>query len=178
MAGLSRQIATTLRVSAINNMPHRFDSTVEQPFHLSVGAVFVNDEGKIAVHHFPEMWGVKDLLLLMHETLNEGETLEAGVMRGLREEFGAIGELQAFLGSVVSSFDRGGAEVQNTTAYFLVKMVSFNPESRATNDPEGHSTIEWREANELIRLMKLQGDVAPLSDESVVIERAMKFLHK
>ncbi len=35
-------------------MAHFFKGTKEKPYHLSVGAVFINDEGLVCCHYFKD----------------------------------------------------------------------------------------------------------------------------
>src|SRR6187549_3956056 len=75
-----------------------FRATQKQPYHLSIGAVLFNKEGKIACHHFTEIFGYKDVYILMRESMENDETPMMTLHRGLAEEFGATGKPIAFLG--------------------------------------------------------------------------------
>lgn len=92
-------------------MPYSiFSATQSSPYHLSAGAIVINDSGKIGTHHFvshPEVLkrtGLQDMFLLVRETIEPGESLEQAALRGIYEEFGAKGEVLGYLGSRTTSF--------------------------------------------------------------------------
>src|SRR5579885_2157353 len=74
-----------------------FQASAEQPYHLSIGAVLFDDQGRVACHHFKEIFGFKDVYILMRESMENDETPLMTLHRGLREEFGVIAEPVAFL---------------------------------------------------------------------------------
>lgn len=139
-----------------------FQGTAERPFHISIGAVLVNDNDEIACHYFKEfshksMGNFKDFYLLMRETIEPGETIEKCLSRGLAEEFGAVGKIKSYIGSIVSHFPHKNIEVEKTTLYFLCELISFNPKNRKLTDPESGSEILWIPKEELIKKMQEQG---------------------
>ena len=75
-----------------------FQASKTQPYHLSIGAVLFNQEGCIACHHFKEIFGFKDIYILMRESMEDDETPLMTLHRGLKEEFGATAYPIAFLG--------------------------------------------------------------------------------
>jgi hypothetical protein len=87
-------------------MRNYFQSNTEHPYHLSVGAVVMNEKGEVLVHHFvrsdlPGYWpdlGINDFYILMRETIHPGENLEDALHRGLLEEFGATADLVDYIG--------------------------------------------------------------------------------
>ncbi len=163
--------------------PNHFKGTKEKPYHLSVGAVILNDENKVCCHYFEKMTlrkvfeDYKDFYILMRETVEMGETLEQALHRGLFEEFGVTGDIVTFLGSIKSEYILGGATVEKTTLYFLVNMKTFQPELRSLEDVEKESEIQWQDIDFLISKMKNQGlrpRVQPgLSDWSSLDESSM-----
>lgn len=122
-------------------MPTYFRATNEYPYHLSIGAVVVNDEKKILCHHFKslQLKGLefKDLYILMRETIEPNETIEQCLARGLREEFGVRAEIVHILGSLGSFIDDEISLIkQKTVVYFLCRFADFLPEGRLDGDPE------------------------------------------
>ncbi len=153
----------------------------EHPWHLSVGAVLVNEKGEVCHHHFTDAlikgyWpdeGLSDFYLLMRETVHPNETLEEAVHRGLLEEFGAMAEIVDYIGSYTSTFEHKGVVIQKTTPYFLCKLLFQDETKRDASDIEGETVLEWHMPDFLIPKMKEQGirykrtDV----DESEILER-------
>jgi hypothetical protein len=106
-----------------------FIGICDEPFHLSVGAILVNDKGEVA-HHF---WNKKEyknavyenIYLLMRETIEPNESLEQAVTRGLQEEFGVVATLETYLGSLVAAA-KTTREFQKTTLYFLCNLEKID----------------------------------------------------
>jgi hypothetical protein len=155
-------------------MPDRlFKASVENPYHLSVGAVLMNEKGEVCTHYFDEIGGevdgkfrkFTDFYLLMRETLKDGETLEDAVARGLMEEFGATGKINRYLGSLVSSWTIEQSNIQKTTVYFLVDFVSIDESKREKDDPEAQSTITWLPKDKLLK--KMRGQKERLGNDSL-----------
>jgi hypothetical protein len=162
-------------------MINYFQRSSENPFHISIGGVVVNDEGKICCHYFeskshPAIGDIKNVYILMRETIEPNETIEECLTRGLQEEFGMVGTLKSYLGSIVVNFEHRGQIVEKTTLYFLCDYISIDPSNRKSEDPESDSEIVWIEPKELIEKMKEQRirlgreDV----DESKILERLVK----
>ena len=144
-------------------MTNYFKHSKENPFHLSVGGVALNSQGEVLVHFWPHM-DVKDLMavgdnvyLLMRETVEMGETLEQALNRGFMEEFGAIVEIERYIGSITSRPPQAGGNFEKTTLYFLCKFLSMDAGKRAVNDPEGGSIPMFKKIQELIPAMQTQG---------------------
>lgn len=167
-------------------MKNYFRGTVDHPYHLSVGAVIVNNEGQICCHHFGQKTdgtpyeGFTDFYLLMRETLEMGETIEAALRRGMMEEFGITGEIETYLGSIKSSYQVTKANpvvmIEKTTLYFLVKTKTFDPILRSKEDFAMGSEIEWLPSDFLINKMKEWGRRYENTtlDESSILERLPK----
>lgn len=152
-----------------------------QPFHVSVGAVLVNEEGKICVHKntttsMPENWahilgGLTETYTLMRETVENGETLEEAVRRGLQEEFGAEAEVEKYLGSLTATILTGNSKPwQKTTLYFSARLIKQG--ARPMEDDDSHSTLEWHTPSFLIEKMVAQGRDSNREDldESMILK--------
>lgn len=156
-----------------------YQHTVENPFHVSVGAVLVNDKGEVCVHSFPTSELPEDVrsavstervYILMRESVENGETLSQTVERGLQEEFGAIGTVKRYLGSLrgnaISS--KGFGSFQKTTLYFLVELKSMG---ERPDDEESSSELQWVEPRVLIEKMRAQkSNSRDDMDESEILE--------
>ncbi|MBI3572217.1 NUDIX domain-containing protein [Candidatus Kaiserbacteria bacterium] len=163
-----------------------FQGGKEHPQHISVGAVMRNADSLIRVHHFPKdvtkgFWksiGVTDLYILMRETLEPNETLEAALARGLAEEFNAVATLDDYLGAIISTpyDERTPGErfpFEKTTLYFLCTYEKDAGVRRDMSDAEGQSILEWQSADFLIPIMKTQRERFARDDvdESAILER-------
>lgn len=160
--------------------PAFFQAKHEQPYHLSIGAVLFDDEGRIACHHFEEVLGQKDVYILMRESVENDETILTTLHRGLQEEFGAKATPIAFLGSLSGFLYSPGLSFDKTTIYIACQLDEWHPENRDLNDPEAFSIIEWHDPHELIALMQAQGAKFHRvdADESEMILRALPFIKK
>ena len=112
----------------------------------------------------------------MRETIEEGETIEKTLSRGLKEEFGATGKLSTYVGSLTKPYQVRDITVQKTTLYFLVELIDINESARMPNDPEAGSIIEWLKPEDLAVKMKSSATKLglPDMDESEVIDRVVK----
>jgi hypothetical protein len=147
-----------------------FQANERSPYHLSVGAVVVNNSGLIAAHCFTE--SDHNYYILMRETVEPGELLEAALARGLQGEMGITGKVEKYLGSRVSAYHVGRATAQKTTLYFQVRLTAWKPSTRKKNDREGGGKTVWAAPGELQKTMKKQGQALGADyDESVVVER-------
>jgi ADP-ribose pyrophosphatase YjhB (NUDIX family) len=165
-------------------MTRLFKQTPEHPFHISVGAVLVNEEEKICVHKMtksktPGVYanvfeGRDEIYILMRETLDNNETLEAAAMRGIREEFGAAGEIRQYLGSQAFEVRMHGYPYEKTTVYFEITLTELG---ERPEDEESYTDIEWHTPEFLIERMKEQGKGNPLADidESKIIETYVRY---
>lgn len=143
-------------------MNNYFQGSKESPYHISIGAVLRNAEGKIATHYFehfihPGFGEAHDFHILMRETIEPGESLETVLSRGLMEEFGATATLHSYIGSIVSHFPKEEITIEKTTLYFLCDLISIDPSLRSTEDAENASEIQWSKPSYLIDKMKEQG---------------------
>ena len=156
-----------------------FQANEQQPYHLSIGAVLFNQNGEIACHYFDQVFGHKDIYILMRESMENGETPLMTLQRGLQEEFGATAEPVAFLGSLSGYLPYSDFPFNKTTLYIVCRLVNWSPENRDPNDPESNSEIHWLKPEELIEHMKAQGtrfNQSVDADESEVVRRALPYI--
>ena len=160
-------------------MKNIYKGTTENPFHLSVGAVLINDKNEVCCHYFKEFKLKTDLVtlenfyILMRETIEPGESLEDALSRGLLEEFGARGTTVSYVGSIKSQFNRINTPIEKTTLYFLVNLIDFDFTKRRMNDEENSSITQWQPIDFLISKMKEQSQRCERTDldESIILER-------
>ena len=140
-------------------MKNFLNQSVESPTHISVAAVFRNNDRKILCHFFKkedlpdESEGKSDLYLLMRESLHLEESLESAVARGLMEEYGAEGNIVDFLGTIVSHFpssDNYSITIEKTVLYFLVDFVSLDESKREVGAVESRSQLLWLTPEDLL----------------------------
>ena len=158
-----------------------FQASQKQPYHLSIGAVLFDKNGRIACHHFKEILGQKDVYILMRESMENNETPLMTLHRGLKEEFGATAEHKAFLGCLSGYLPDSRLPFEKTTLYIACQLIEWNPENRNLDDPEASSTVEWLEPDVLISLMKQQGirfQHRVDADESEMIKRALPYMQQ
>ncbi len=165
-------------------MPNYFKGSPSNPYHLSIGAVVINEKNEVCCHHFDSVTlrnvfvELKNFYILMRETVEMGETIEETLHRGLMEEFGITGDIVTFLGSIKGHYPLEGVSVEKTTLYFLVKLKTFDPKLRSKKDEESESSIEWQTIDYLIPKMQEQGERLRRTDlnEAPILERAKIYL--
>lgn len=158
-----------------------FQASHPHPYHLSIGAVLFNQNGRIACHHFNEILGFKDIYILMRESMEDDESPLITLHRGLKEEFGATAQPVAFLGSLSGYLADPHLSFEKTTLYIACQLIQWNPENRDLSDPEAGSTIEWLDPTILISLMERQGirfQHRADADESEMIRRAIPYIQQ
>jgi len=164
-----------------------FQASKEIPFHISVGVVLTNDDGLICCHLFKKgtlpfesEGGVSDLYLLVRETIENNETIEKAVARGILEELGATGILKSYLGCIKSKFllRVSRVEVEKTTLYFHVKLHNIDLSLRDPKEVESKSEIKWIKPEDLVDLFIEQSKKYERTDldESVVIKNYIKYV--
>ncbi|MES2622942.1 MAG: NUDIX domain-containing protein [Patescibacteria group bacterium] len=153
-----------------------YQGTKDHPHHISVGVILINDKNEVACHYYaePKIRNYpQNFYTLLHESVEAGETLEQTATRGMKEEYSMKGTFERYVGSVVTHFHREEQKVEKTVLYFLCKLISID-EVRDLTCPESISEIKWLEVDELIKLMKAQGE----DDESKILEDVKRFYLK
>ncbi|MBP6868921.1 MAG: NUDIX domain-containing protein [Candidatus Pacebacteria bacterium] len=155
------------------------------PFHISVGAVVVNSEGNIMVHTLSAdsvpkdiadvLGGLDTAYILMRESVEDNESLEEAVLRGIQEEFGVEGTIRRYLGSTQSVLPARYGDFEKTTLYFEVTFSS--QAERVVHDWESTTLLEWHDPEFLITKMKEQGQATSRGDldESKIIETYLAY---
>jgi hypothetical protein len=158
-----------------------FRHSAQNPYHLSIGAVLFDDQGRIACHHFQEIFGYRDVYILMRETMKGTEPPFVTLARGLKEEWGATAEPVAFVGNLSGMLPEGDFHFEKTTLYVVCKLTHWDSQERDVADPEASSVIEWIEPEKLILLMQEQGDRFRHQvdvDESEMVRRAIPYIRQ
>lgn len=156
-------------------------ATPEYPFHVSIGALVVNDNSEICVHHFDTLeigeYKADDFYILMRESPDGDENYLQTLERGLLEEFGMRAKPVHYIGSLQESLVFKNTQ-EKTTLYFLCKFVTQDETLRSRDDPESHTSIEWHDTDFLIKKMIEQGKKYPKYsiDEHEIVERTKQFL--
>ena len=182
LSSIALRLLCTLPSCTVHGMTKEkpfFQASQQQPYHLSVGAVLFDQSGRVACHHFKEIFGYPDIYILMRESMENDETVLMTLERGLKEEFGAKAHPIAFLGCLTGYLQDQKLSFDKTTLYIACLVTEWNPLERDPHDPEAASTIEWLDPQELIFLMKQQGARFNRvdADESEIIERALPYVY-
>ena len=154
----------------------------DKPFHISVGAVLFNDEYQICLHHFYKQRMPKHLHFLldyldethhlMRESLEGNEPLQDAVLRGIREEFGALGIVEQYLGAKIDEIQQpDGQTFEKLTIYHAVRLVELK--AREASDAESKTDVEWHSPKEVLKIYDIQCQKTqrPELDERIIIQR-------
>lgn len=163
------------------NLLHQFSDG--KPFHISIGALLVNDDGNILVHRRTEqnapkdggdyLGGLSEAYTLMRESLENDESIETALRRGLKEEFNAEGEIIRYLGSVVAHITAPHPVVEKTTLYYQVRLKSMG---ERTPDDESWTELIWMEPRALLDAMRTQvSPNRPDLNESKIVEAYLTY---
>lgn len=115
--------------------PDVFRSTASRPYHLSCGAVIFDNKGRILAEHYRQLSYDRssrifaNVYRLLTETMEPGESPEACVARGAREELGVTINVLGFLGSQSNLITIAGEKVEKTTIYFCCQLAGLESET-------------------------------------------------
>jgi ADP-ribose pyrophosphatase YjhB (NUDIX family) len=148
-------------------MQKLFQHSKENPFHVSVGAVLYNERGEILVHkllretvparerdYLRIMGDLDEAYHFMRESIENDESIEEAIARGLQEEFGATGIITRYLGSTQVVVPIPGREWEKTTLYCAVALETQG--DRPSDDGESFSELVWVTPQFLLEKMMLQ----------------------
>ncbi len=147
-------------------MDNLYKHTLESPYHVSVGAVLFNTKGEICFHkylpkNFPDNFrylggGLDEMYVLMRETVKDNEPLESAVLRGVEEEFGAVGAVDKYLGALLANVydEEKNFNFEKNTLYHSVELVSLI--DRDTSDIEGQSELVWLLPEKALAILEKQ----------------------
>jgi ADP-ribose pyrophosphatase YjhB (NUDIX family) len=145
-------------------MQKLFQHSKESPFHVSVGAVLYNEKGEILVHKFnretvPQhlqylLGDMDEVYQFMRESIENDESLEGAIARGLQEEFGVTGSITRYLGSTCVVCPARHGEWEKTTLYCAVALET--QDERPSDDEESFSELVWVSPEFLLEKMKIQ----------------------
>lgn len=156
----------------------------EKPFHVSVGAVLFNDNYEVCLHRFFKKDVPNNLQFLidymdecyhlMRESLEGNEQLHDAVLRGVKEEFGATGVVEKYLGAKIDLIkEPDGTDFEKLTIYHAVRLKGLG--ERTDSEVEGVTKLEWVTPQVALDIYENQVSKTsrPELDERIVIERFM-----
>lgn len=133
------------------------------PFHLSVGQVAEDSNGKIALIQKPD--GKKTL---PRETTYLLEPYDQALTRGADEELGVKVQTVRYLGALITHFDREPkVTVEKTTLYFHTKASAKTV--RKLEEDEAEDTVLWISPKEALDLLSQREN-----PESEIVKRFLK----
>lgn len=164
-------------------MRNYYQASVEQPFHLSIGAVPVRN-GKIMCLHFKELGPYKNFYVLPTETVEQGETIDQTLHRGLLEEMGVTCKIKNFLGSAIypgiwfTEISKP-TNVVKTVLYFLVEVENYDESKRLKGEIESDTDITEFDLVDLQRVMEEQSMRIPVKEvnQIEILLRAKNFIN-
>lgn len=169
-----------------------FAGTPERPFHLSIGAVLVED-GKFLAHKFDltridlqEAKGrtgieIDTFYTIMTETPEENEGFLDALKRGCLEEFGANIELLGFIGTHIGHFQKPKhleVTIEKNIPFFLCNVTDRDDARRPEGEIESMSEIISLNGEELASLLDEQYKKIGRSDFDLggIVRRAQSLL--
>ncbi|OGC44070.1 hypothetical protein A2400_00840 [candidate division WS6 bacterium RIFOXYB1_FULL_33_14] len=122
----------------------------ENPYHLSIGQVIINNQNQIALIQKPD-----GVLTLPRETTYLKESFSEALERGAIEEIGITIKPIRFLGSLITSFNRDSETViEKSTLYFLSEMLEQT--EKKLEEDELEDTVIWINPIEAIEKLNEQ----------------------
>ncbi|MEW6128122.1 MAG: NUDIX hydrolase [Acidobacteriota bacterium] len=133
--------------------------TVEKSEIVAAGGVIVNDEGGVLLVHRP---GYNDWSFPKGK-LDEGETIEAGALREVREETGLECELIRELSNTRYAYTTRKGEIKpKVVHYFLMKVTGGELFTDGTETDEA----KWCSLDEARKKLSYDGDREKLEELS------------
>ena len=176
-------------------MTNMFIGTEEHPYHLSVGAVLVNDAGKFLAHRYDikkvslmeaqnyetEIPPIETFHTVMTETPESGEDLFETLHRGCMEEFGAEVEVLAFLGTQIGHFSRPSkpnVSIEKSMPFFLCRIKTLDDSRRPQGEIESQSDALFFDPEELADIFDSQFKILQRTDSNLgnMVRRAKNLL--
>ena len=111
---------------------------------------------------------------MMRESLEGNEPLHDAVLRGIHEEFGAIGIVERYLGAKIDEIKQpDDSSFEKLTIYHAVRLRELV--ERIETDVESKTKMEWCTPHEAMDIYDRQCAVTkrPELDERVIIKRFM-----
>ena len=108
----------------------------------------------------------------MRESLEDNEPLHDAVLRGAKEEFGATGVVERYLGAKTDTITSPHEpDFEKLTLYYAVRLCELG--ERTGTDIETVSKLEWYTPTQLLEIFDQQcaHTKRPELDERVVIKR-------
>jgi hypothetical protein len=96
----------------------KFKATRDNPYHLSVGAILTDNQGRFILMRLPD-----GRLSMMTETVEDGESLEDALHRGLQEELQAQGAIVSFAGATQCTVTDHRGPWQKTIVWLKVSAI-------------------------------------------------------
>ena len=134
----------------------------ENPYHLSIGQVVIDDNSTIALIEKSD-----GTITLPRETTYMNENYSEALVRGACEELGVVVRPIKFIGSLITAFNRDPQTIlEKSTLYFLCKVSGTTVQH--LEEDELDDTVLWVDSKEAIRI--LQGQENP---EAQIVARTL-----
>lgn len=146
----------------MNNTEILLRGDKENPYHLSIGQVILNQQDQIALIQKND-----SSLTLPRETTYLEENYKEALLRGAIEEIGFTVKPIKFLGSLTTSFNRDPETIiEKSTLYFLSETLE--KVEKHLEEDEIEDTVIWIEPAEAIEKLKEQDN-----PEAEIVQRVV-----